>query len=59
MKRIRYFLVAALAAGSVSLGAAPASAGACNPDTICPDCNASERVQVIWRKVFGHDLECE
>ena len=59
MKRIRLLLAAALAATSLAVVAAPASAEpVCHPDGICVDCS-DERLQVIWRKVFGNDAECE
>ena len=60
MKRVRLLVVAALATASLGPLAAQASAHpVCNPDGICVDCSSNERVQVIWRKLFGHDAECE
>lgn len=51
MKRIRIFVVTALAAASLGLVAAPASA--CQPDANCCTDNAlNER----WKKHTGDDL---
>ncbi len=59
MQRIRLLVVAAVATASLGAAAAPASARpVCHPDFICVDCS-DERLQVIWRKLFGNDAECE
>ncbi len=56
MKRLRYFVVAALAAASIGFGAAPASA--CPPDEQmpCQPCPGDETVDALWRKLTGHNL---
>jgi hypothetical protein len=55
VKRLRLFVVAALAAGALGLGAAPASA--CQPDGPCP---CSERptqtINSVWNKLTGKNL---
>lgn len=53
MRRARYLLVAALAAGSIGFGAAPASA--CQPD-VENGCCEDHLPNVVWRKYTGHDL---
>ncbi|MDQ3981196.1 MAG: hypothetical protein M3271_00785 [Actinomycetota bacterium] len=55
MKRIRYLIVAALAAASVGIAAPPASA--CPPDEQmpCPPCG-NETIDAVWRKITGHNL---
>lgn len=59
MERIRLLAVAALAAASLGVSAAPAFATpVCHPDGICPDCNSNETVNVVWRKVFGYEPQC-
>lgn len=54
MKRIRLVVVAALAAASIGVVAAPASA-ACDPDgrPCCPHDNAVDR---LWVKLTGEHL---
>lgn len=54
MTRIRYVVVAALAAAAIGLGAPPASA-TCQPD-VEGGCCSDDLPNVIWRKYFGHDL---
>ena len=55
MKRLRIALVTAVAAASLGVVAAPASA--CPPDEQmpCPPCG-NEKIDAIWRKITGHDL---
>jgi hypothetical protein len=52
MKRIRYIVVIALAAASLGIGAAPASACVSDNGPCCED----DAPNVLWRKLFGHDL---
>ena len=59
MKRIRLLLVAALATASLGFAAAPASAGKCDPDGVCPSCESPEIVTNLYRKLTGgQELEC-
>lgn len=52
MKRIRYIVVAALAASSIGLTAAPASA--CQPDN--PPCCQDNAPDRLWYKLTGQHL---
>lgn len=55
MKRLRLAAVTAVAVACLGGFAAPASAQpVCHADTICFDCS-DERLQHIWRKVFGSE----
>lgn len=55
MKRLRLLVVTALAAASLGIGAAPASA--CQPDGPCP---CSEKptttINAAWNKLTGKNL---
>lgn len=55
MKRFRIALVTALAAASLGIAAAPASA--CPPDDSmsCPPCG-NEKIDGIWQKLTGRPL---
>lgn len=54
---MRLLVVAALATASIGFAAAPASAGKCDPDGVCPECE-SEVVNNLMRKLFGQEFEC-
>jgi hypothetical protein len=55
VKRLRLFVVIALAAGSLGLGAAPASA--CQPDGPCPCSDEPGRtLNSKWRSLTGQNL---
>lgn len=53
MKKIRVLAVAAIAAASIGITAAPASA--CPPDDQVQCCSESNANQ-LWRKLTGNDL---
>ena len=53
MRRLRFVVVAALAAASIGFGAAPASA--CQPD-VEGGCCENHWPNVLWRKYTGNDL---
>lgn len=55
MKRVPYIVVAGLAAASIGLGAAPASAQTCPPEEPWLCCSQSP-INVLWRKLTGGDL---
>ena len=54
MRRTRSLIVIALAAASIGVGAAPASAVVCTEEV--PQCCANSPVNVLWRKLTGNDL---
>lgn len=55
MKRLRLIVVAALAVGSLGIGAAPASA--CQPDGPCPCSDQPiKNINNTWNKLTGQDL---
>lgn len=55
MKRLRLFVVTALAAVALGLGAAPASA--CQPDGPCPCSEEPTRtINNTWNGLTGRDL---
>ena len=55
---MRLLVVAALATASLGIAVAPASAGTCDPDGVCPTCEGPAIVENVFRKVFGHEFEC-
>ena len=58
MRRIRLLVVAALATASLGIAAAPASAGKCDPDGVCPTCEGPAIVENLYWKLTGQQLEC-
>ncbi|HYP23810.1 MAG TPA: hypothetical protein VEV43_09565 [Actinomycetota bacterium] len=55
MKRLRLFVVLALAAAPLALGAAPASA--CQPDGPCPCAeDPTKTINNTWNKLTGDDF---
>ena len=59
MRKIRLLVVAALATASLGFVAAPASAGKCDPDGVCPTCEGPEIVEhLYWKLTGGQELEC-
>ena len=56
MGRLRIALISAVAAASLGVGAAPASA--CPPDEqmSCPPCPGDDKVEALYRKLTGRDL---
>ena len=56
---MRLLVVAALATASLGIGVAPASAGKCDPDGVCPACEGPAIVENLYRKLTGgQSLEC-
>jgi hypothetical protein len=53
--RLRLLVSAALVAASVFVGAAPAQASACPPETEGPCCNEGP-VNALYKKLTGEDL---
>ena len=58
MKRLRIAVVTTLAAASLGIAAAPASASKCDPDGVCPTCEGPAIVENLYWKLTGHELEC-